>query len=259
MSNKDYYIVKTSYSNYYVEVWHQYPNVDNVYVGGKKKCVALSVYMDEDMPNIDGVGYDEHCNSQSNLQRGHRTRHMVMCALAFINHIYKHTKNIFYLKDTSRIQCNGYDMYLPYFYILHYGSTWYEKHFHAIPAIASEKVIYKDNVKAFKAYMKTKPSAEDIFQYVRSHERKAALATEYNKQTYKNLNEFIRSTKEMDCLVYKDWADKIIEKFFPNLTRMDWNIEAGDQNVTIDVIIKQEEPNDIFIYNGGDMVSNGVP
>lgn len=29
---KEYYKIKTSHATYFVEVWHQYPNVDKVFI-----------------------------------------------------------------------------------------------------------------------------------------------------------------------------------------------------------------------------------
>ena len=40
-SLKEYYRIKTSYCLYYAEIWHQYPNIDKVYFGGKRKCVTF--------------------------------------------------------------------------------------------------------------------------------------------------------------------------------------------------------------------------
>lgn len=52
---KEYYKITTSYCNYYAEVWHQYPNIDKVYIGGKRECVAFTVYLDEPTPNLNAV------------------------------------------------------------------------------------------------------------------------------------------------------------------------------------------------------------
>lgn len=175
--SKEYYIIKSRYSDYYSEIWHQYPNIDKVYVGGKKRCVTLSVYFDEPNPNIDGIGYDENCNITGNLIKGSGTRHMVLSALSFIETKYKNkgVSSVFLLKDSSTIDCKGFDMYLPHYYMLYYNQTWYQKQFHAIPLKTPSDFI--NDRKALVNYLKTKPAAEELFASVKSSSRQKYLAT----------------------------------------------------------------------------------
>ena len=258
---KEYFLIKTNYSHYYAEVWHQYPNIDKVYIGGRKRCVLFSIYLDEADPNIDGIGYDETCNVAGDMRRGKGTRHMILSAFAFIKDLYAntHVSQVFLLKDTSKIACSGYDMYLSHYYLAHYGKTWYEKHLGAAPV--ESKDTYKRGVLQFQEVLKTKP---DVLKDVKSKQRYSVLTREYNK--YVCLEDFIASTKDSDCIVYKDWLDKLIEKYIPNILTMEWSVDASVLEVPSIEIVRQGEhrPKDMFIHAGGAnntpwMVSNGLP
>ena len=136
----DYYILKSRNKRFYAHVWHQYPTIDKVYVGGRQKCVCFSVYLDDDdddrePPNLDAVGYDENCNLEGDLLRGHGTKHMMLVAFAFLRRMYNARGVLPYIlfKDESKIQCQRGTMNLSVFYTLHYCQTWYQKHFGAYP------------------------------------------------------------------------------------------------------------------------------
>lgn len=148
--DKEYYEIKTSFCNYYVEIWHQYHNIDKVYIGGKKKCVVFSIYLDDpnEVPNLDGFGFDENCNTSGNLQRTHGTQHLLKTALTFVKTLYKASSIL--LKDTSTIECNGYNMSLMKYSILHYGKTWYEKHFLARPHNTVAHDLYNKSIQDLK-------------------------------------------------------------------------------------------------------------
>ena len=84
------YWIKTPENTYYAKIYHQYPTVDKIYIGGDQWCVDISIYLDGDEnPNIDGIGYDKKCNVTLDFKRGDGTKHMIFCAFAFIKVIYK--------------------------------------------------------------------------------------------------------------------------------------------------------------------------
>ena len=247
--SKEYCLLKTSYSNYYVEVWHQYPNIDKVYIGGRKKCITFSVYLDEPCPNIDGIGYHENCNKSSG------TKHMVLTSFYFIYHMYK--KDVFYFKDTCKILCSGYDMQLGTYYILHYGKTWYEKNFNATPRKAPD---YKKDVRKLRQFLKTKPSTTEIFSDIESKSRHNAICTFrsnsvqtdlYNRSN--SVQTLLQSLKEMDCIVYKGWAEQIVQTYVQYLHGIEWCIDSKSLNTIETEVISlgTNKPSDMFIIQGG--------
>jgi hypothetical protein len=56
-----FFLLKTNFASYFVDIFHQYRYIDKVIVGGKNKCVTMSVYhTTREPPNIDAIGYDEN-------------------------------------------------------------------------------------------------------------------------------------------------------------------------------------------------------
>jgi len=157
MNSKDYYRIKTSFANYKVMVEHQYENMDRVHIGNKKKCIVMSVYFDDNEPNIDAIGYDENCNETGDLVQNTGTIHMIRSAMAFVVNHYKQFKfKKFQLKDKSTIRCSkGYWMPLNIYYLVKHGKTWYEKKLGAVPANPSK---YKND----KAMLKKKYECHHI-------------------------------------------------------------------------------------------------
>ena len=247
MPRRDYYMIKTNYSNYYVEIFHQYPTIDKVYIGGKTRCVTLSIFLDGDDPNIDGIGYDETCNTTNDLAQGIGTRHMVVSALAFIGELYKtkQVSQIYMLRDTSKINCKGFDMYLPFFYMLHHRKSWYQKHFGASNKVES----YNDDIVKFKAYLKTKPDA--LFECVKSKQRKEYLEHLYS--SCENIKELLKKVKKLDCSILKGWGPELVQKFMPYIVSMEWTIDASKldkHSINIEYIGTQK-PANMMIHTGG--------
>lgn len=95
--NKEYYKINTNYASYYVELWHsdslrfssswhQYPNIDKIYIGGRKKCVSFSVYLEEkDSPNLDSFGYNPYIYQPHLLSFCQRSSLII-----FINYVKQH-------------------------------------------------------------------------------------------------------------------------------------------------------------------------
>ena len=251
---KEYYTIRTSYSTYYAEVWHQYPNIDKVYFGGKKMCVSFSVYLDEPDPNLDVLGYDERCNTTATLVNGKGTRHMLLCAFAFVRHVYR-KKNVserFHLKDYSTIECNGHEMFLSHLYMLHHGKTWYEAKFGARPL--EHQDTYDTNVSAWKSSLKSKPDAKVLFRHVQHPERKTYLINLYER--HDTLGDFLKTTKTMDCSIYWKWGDKLVDSVFAqSIVGSEWVIDASilkKPEITV-IYVGDTKPIDMFIHTGGAM------
>ena len=246
---KEYYRLDTSYCSYYACVWHQYPDQDKVFIGSRKKCVSFSVYDYDPDPNLDGLGYSEHCNTTGNLQRGPDTQHMLKTALQFMMHKYPNNSKKFLFRDTSYIQgSRETKISLAHYHILHYHKTWYEKHFLAEPHGEEQAKKYYDEVKAFKKMFKSKP-ALDI-----KHPKVKKLY-----EDSKDLTEFVANMKTADAHLYKDWCSSLVQSHISNVNEMAWCIQASKMQGIPDVTITalEDKPVDLFsMMQGGDEPSD---
>lgn len=258
---RTYYKVKTKYSNYYVEVFKQYPNSDKVYFGGKQKCVVISVYFDNQNPNLDAVGYNEDCNIAANLERQIGTKHMVLCAFAFVKKMYgKEVSELFELKDVSFIKCaNKYHMPLSHHSLMHHNKAWYERVFDAVPC-NKHKHEYTQKVETWKKLKKTKPNMSIYFGGIRSNPQ-LKLVTQLYKQS-KSLEDFFRKVRSGDCIVYRDWGETFVNAHFNSpsgftVMGMEWVINASNlEKPEIEIINKgNTKPADMFIHTGGGVLN----
>ena len=239
MPSKEYYLIKTPENTYYAKIYHQYPTVDKIYIGGDQWCVDISIYLDGDEnPNIDGIGYDKKCNVTLD-----GTKHMIFCAFAFIKVIYKNVYSIYMFKDTSTIDCNGFNMLLSHFYILHHGKTWYQAHFKATPGL-------KEDLNKFKEYIKTKVDAKELFESVRGEKRKSYLIELY--EPCENIKEFLTKVKTLDCSIYKYWGEQLVNKQIPFIKNIEWQINTNKLDLPVINIERQEtKPKKMKIHKGG--------
>lgn len=90
--------------------------------------MVISIYFDGTNPNIDAIGYDEHCNTTDNHITNRGTIHMIKASLTFIIKYYRNVKILgFELKDQSNINCNNnYIQSLSNYYMTYYSKIWYE-------------------------------------------------------------------------------------------------------------------------------------
>lgn len=79
-----------------------------------KKIVNFSVYLDDEdveSPNLDGFGYNEHCNKEGNHVKGVGSIHLLNVSMQFIlSHYNLPSDTQFQFKDTSFIECKSYKM-----------------------------------------------------------------------------------------------------------------------------------------------------
>lgn len=216
---KEYFTLRTSSATYYAEIWHQYPTMDKVYVGGRRKCVAFSVYLDEPMPNLDALGFHEDCVTEGEMAHGRGTRHLLKTALAFL-HLRYQTRHVL-LRDASTIACNGYEMPLAQYSLLHHQKTWYQKHFRAVPSSAPRHRRFQEDLATWKNMLGTKPMP--LFHKVQGKARKQQLDTWY--VPCDNLKDFFAFLKDKDCIVYKDWVSDLMIDVFPYLSDLEWRID----------------------------------
>lgn len=206
-----------------------------VYVGGNQKCVIISVYFDGTHPNIDGLGYDEKCNSDVSLPHGTGTVDLLTSAMSFVSHKYKNTK--FELKDKSYVECDKIAdgdkklrIPLMYLHIIKYGKTWYEDKFNAQPV---EFPKYRTRMRDLHALLKTHPTWQDVctaYEVPQAYQK--ALGKMY--EDYKDLQTFIETlVRDYDCSLLKTWLGKIIAKGIGReLYNSSWMIKNAKNNLT---------------------------
>lgn len=119
-------------------------------------------------------------------------------------------------------------MPLSHYYIMHYNKTWYEQKFSAVPTYDKED--YKKDIKMWKDAKSSKPDMSAYFTAVQNTKRRVFLEDMYKKST--SLADFLKQTKGIDCLLYKDWSDLLMRKHFNNLNGMSWSIDASLLKIT---------------------------
>lgn len=246
--SKEYYQIKTSYSSYYAEIWQQYPGVNKVSFGNKKKCVQFSVYKDDmssEPPNIDALGYDTSCNLDLNLVRGIETQHMLKTAMEFIIQHYNLEHHAFLLKDTSKYPCSKLNIDLWSLYLVFHGKTWYEAKFNAKPI----SVPNYDQMKAtLKSALKAKPPMDELTPLFTNK----SLLSLFSEQ-YENHNSIIATletlNKDYSCDVLYRWLSNLVSKYVP-IGGVDWEIQHT-QRMHIETIKLTNKPSSLFIMDGG--------
>lgn len=138
-------------------------------------------------------------------------------------------------------------MQLGTYYILHYGKTWYEKNFNATPRKAPD---YKKDVRKLRQFLKTKPSTTEIFSDIESKSRHKAITDLYNRSN--SVQTLLKSLKEMDCIVYKGWAEQIVQTYVQYLHGIEWCIDSKSLNTIETEVISlgTNKPSDMFIIQG---------
>jgi hypothetical protein len=238
---REYYTVKTSYSHYYAEIYHQYPTIDKIYFGGKRKCVSFTIYLDEPNPNLDALGYCEQCHDDCTIKQI-GTKHMVLSAFAFVKQLYgkKGVSQKFQLKDASYISCfrygTRYDMPLTHYCLLHHNKAWYERVFQAVPVAFHDE--YQEKKRAWKALKMTKPNMSQVFAKISKEKMRQQVIELYETST--SLQEFLKKTKDYDCMIYKDWGEIFVNahlKYMGTQKPVDMFIHVGSgHNVISDGI-----------------------
>jgi hypothetical protein len=273
----EYYKIKTPFATYFAEIYHQYPNTDKVYIGGKKKCVTISVYKDDinavmgakllspqqhwmlarvgsqpcinEPPNIDGLGYHSNCNEAGDHQRSSGSIHLLNTAMQFIIMHYKLKDKTFLLKDTSYIECNKGHLPLSIYYMAYHGKTWYEAKFNAVPVLISSDLLQKQK-KELKHFLKGKTGINDLKEFFNEKEKPLRDIILKEAKDCKNIKELLTHLKEYDCDIFKNWLSRLVSKFIPNLNGADWQIELNkDTSLYIEQI--KDKPIDMFSMNRG--------
>lgn len=248
MQRKRYYILRSPQNRFfaYVEVMSSLQH--KVIVGGKKKCVVISVYHDGTHPNIDSLSYDERCNSSATLERGRGTKDMVLSAMSLVHTLYGHTQ--FELKDRSYVKCEqSYEIPLMYLYLAKHGKTWYEDHFGARPIKIKD---YDIKVKNLKRLLKEYPAWSQVCeQYDVPQKFRKALGALY--RDVKSLKDFIRLvSSEYDCYMCKQWLGNIIEHVMEqDMLGTSWIISHTPDSKFMNIEEIERLPDDMLMHVKG--------
>lgn len=255
--NKDYFRIETSFANYTVEIWHQYPSLDKVYIGATKKCVSFSVYLDangkgdrDEHPQLDGFGFNEHCNLTGNHVKGIGSVHLLNTAMRFVTSYYKFPHDIkFQFTDSSFIECISYHMPLSMYYTTFYGKTWYEIKFGAVPLIVDLGKLEKQR-KELRTFLEGKPDIAHLFL---DSKKQVALRNKvlsiYEKCN--TLMECLEILKKEDCNVFEVWLEKIYLEHVSNMYGAHWIIKNTLPRIAITYKKLAKMPPDTFILKGG--------
>ena len=246
--NIEHYLLKTSYCRYYARIEKYSDLLHKVYVGGRKKCVAFSVYIDgESHPNLDTWSYNNDCNVEGNLEQGRGSLHLLKTACSFIKAKYGHSKIEFIEK--SYVMCsNNWRMPLCYYYLVKHGKTWYEEKLGAHPESIKAQQRYRDEKQKLMASLTSldKPSFK-------------TFASDYNisKKLSESLKDIYDSSKTLkgffkiifdkyDCGVLKGW----FVDFVSDYTRTygsSWIFDVPSDDTTMSIEALSEAPKDMFI------------
>ena len=238
-----YYRINSDSYTYYAKVQVYSDMLHKVFIGGKKKCVVISVYFDGTHPNIDTFAYDPKCDVHATLQRGKGSVDLLQSAMLFVKRLYKHST--FELIDQSHVTCaKGYQIPLVHLHIVKYFKTWYEDKLGAIPV---QLPTYQTDMRNLRSYMKTYPSFDDFANKCgMSPVQKSGLAELYNQ--CKTVQEFIKKiTSEYDCYLCKGWVSKLVQEFM-SVYGSSWLLRCNTSRV-LQVSKVRSPPTDAFFFS----------
>ncbi len=241
---------------------------------GKKKCVHFGFDVDDENPNIDGLGYDRDCVVQTAVTRAHLehtsgTLIMLKTAIWFLYHLYPNMGDVWF-KDASHITCKANNIggqparvHLYQFYLVKHGKTWYQKKLGAMLIEPSAT----DDVKAFLRYIRDPRAKKDFDAFCAEYipvgvfgpKRRGALLQMFRNvySTHRTYHGFFKElADDYDCAVFDTWLNIFFVKHcrvpFENYL---WRIprgEVADDYANASIINSQ---NTRFMGGGG--VYNG--
>lgn len=230
--------------SFFCEVQKQYPDMHRVFLilGGRKKCVIVSVYLDGDHPNLDAVGYDQNCNLEANLIRGSGSVMIIHVAMTVVYKLYPQLRSSmpFELVDKSHISCrSNYELELPFYYVAKHNKTWYESKLGARPEVQEEWIEYRAQKRRLSRFLRStveKPSWTDfISKYLvpSSLRRNADFKQWY--ESANTLHDFISECARRDCVVFRKWLGILVSSFIPRLVGMHWIVSLPESFAQRDV------------------------
>lgn len=233
---EEHYIVNEKYRCRIVK----YTDHHTVLFGGSKRCMYVTIHLDDKIAHIDGAGWHAYCDINGKLAKGRGTIDMIRSCIFFIFKRYKIIERIT-LVDTSFIKCNDdIEVSLAAHYIVKHGKTWYEKHFDA--RLEEDTDRRKWDALVPKLIDTHKPSFVDFYnKYIataylvpkhKDHLKKI-LAPIYDSTP--TIGEFLKGVDaEYDCIVFQEW----LQNFFKltlgiNLKQAYWSIDRKTNKALI--------------------------
>lgn len=259
MDRKSYYKVITNRDKFYAVIERYSDLLHKVYVGGSKKCIVISLYLDgESHPNIDAYSHHYKCNVSGDLLHGNGTMYMLKTAMRFVIEVYpQFASSFFELIDLSYIPCaNEYELPLSQYYMVHYGKTWYETKFKAQPV--QDVVKYSKDVARFMSVLH-KPSKVKFSTFAERYKIHSVhfqlLEQLYNDSA--TMSEFFGKLKPYDCSVYKRWLELYVNHYIPGLRGKSWVLPPPKRSKNMTVQKLSKIPKDLFIYQKGGEIQKG--
>lgn len=258
MDRKTYYKIKTSRSNYYAVIERYSDLLYKVHFGGLKKCLMMSLYFDGiSHPNIDAYSHHYKCNVSGDLHKSKGSVHMLKTAMRFVSTLYPQLASMpFELIDQSYIPCdNEYELPLSQYYMVHYGKTWYEAKFRAVPRQHALK--YHHDVKQFTEELRRSNTMS--FAQFCSLYRVPPTHVKHLKQYYKTANtlgDFFQNLKSYDCNIYQKWLEWFVNEHVPDLHGKSWLIPPI-QPSKLEIKKLRTAPDKLFVYQKGGEIQKG--
>lgn len=211
---KRFYKIRSASYEFYATI-EELPQEHRVKFGGERQCINISVYLDDNVPNINGISYDSGCSIGNDLHPGVGTVEMVKSALLFVKELYPE-KKAFMFKDHSKIKCkNRVEVPLYFFYIAKHGKTWYEDKFGARPYTKEERGAIKELVD----FLKESPmiSIEEFDNtYVKKSGCQLRNFSDHFREVYDTSSSYIEFLKHVietnDCGVLMNWFQYFMYK-----------------------------------------------
>jgi hypothetical protein len=259
MGKDKYYDVKSEFNTYRCRI----KNLDlyeTIFFGGTKRCVVLTVHIEDNICHIDGAGWHAYCNKEGNMPRSAKgTIDMIKTCIQFVFTKYPKIKHVT-LVDTSKIECNdGTEVSLGLHYIVKYGKTWYEKNFGVRLEDPKEALQYSEFLKSLKkspmpfdfeefdkrflqnSYMKPRH-----LQFIRE-----ALRPHYENS--KSLSEFLNKVNNnYDCSIFQHWLYRFVKLYSGlNFNETYWTIDRSTWSGPIIITFERsKEPFDWSQFGG---------
>jgi len=208
------------------------------------------------------ISYEKGCNITGDLKRGEGTIALGKATLSFTFSMFPSLQHI-YLKDWSRVECKGIDIYLPPIQLVEYGETWYQRHFKAKP----EHSEVQKKMQRYLNIIQKKPDFKVLWKsiqlYISSNDNSFKNKFEDLYAQHSTLRDFIIYLKRSNqCEYYADW----LETYFTNTSKVmldavEFLVYRKDSDYKITVREVEENPyaNQVRSRVGLDILSSFTP
>jgi len=230
MKNR-YYVIKTYVDNkekfYYVKIRsHRY--YDEIDFGGlRQNCLEAIIYKELNKGDIKMIQNHKDCSLYDNLKHGDETINFLQNCISFLFNYYENIEFL-QLTDNSFIYCKEGKLFLPDFYTVKYGYTWYESYLDAEASLESKefveltKKLYKKNLNKKINLSKDQFLRNYYLHYLNNSKSIKIISDLYEENiTFKEYLEKLFE-RNIDCYYYIPIFNKIIGS---KLHSVDWIIQ----------------------------------